>query len=173
MASGKTTVGHELARRTGWPYMDNDVELQAATGKSAPELRLMGEATLHAAELAVFDRSLTMAQPVIVGVAGSVVVNRSARTRLREAGTVVWLRARPETLLTRAGGGAGRRGEAVSLGWIEKVARERRPALEATATFSIDVDDLTPVEVADAIQAAVGNTRHMTGETAAEGLDRV
>ncbi|MDQ3128678.1 MAG: hypothetical protein M3Q66_09540, partial [Chloroflexota bacterium] len=34
MGSGKTTVGRELAGRTGWPFLDNDDLVRELTGRA-------------------------------------------------------------------------------------------------------------------------------------------
>jgi len=128
MGSGKTTIGRRLAARTGWPYLDNDTLVRDAAGRTAPEIEdAGGVAALHEAELAAFEHALTIAPPVIIGVAGFVVMDPALRARMREAGTVVWLRARPETLRTRVGAGSGRRDDATSLDWIQDVVEERSP----------------------------------------------
>ena len=75
MGSGKTTIGRRLAARTGWPYVDNDALVQDVTGRTAPEIEDEGGvAALHEAELAAFEHALTIAPPVIIGVAGYVVM---------------------------------------------------------------------------------------------------
>ena len=159
MASGKTTVGHELAGRTGWPYVDNDDLLMKLTGRTGPELRVEGEDVLHDAELDAFWRVASMTPPLIAGLAGFVLADAAARRRMKAAGTVVWLRAKPATLLKRAAAGEGRRPEATSLAWIRKTARERRPLFEATADVTIDVDDQTPAETASAVLERLGLRR--------------
>lgn len=152
MSSGKSTIGRALSRRTGWPYVDNDRLMREATGRSAPELEAeAGVAGLHAAETAAFERALALEPPVIVGVAGWIVTDPGLRGRLRHAGQVVWLRARPETLLQRAGTGAGRRAEATSGDWIRRVAQEREPLFASIADLVIDVDRRRPREVVERI----------------------
>jgi len=148
MGSGKSTIGRRLARETGWPYLDNDRLVEAATGRTAPELVADGgEAALHAAEVAAFERALEAPTPVIVGVAGWIVADADARDRLRDAGTVVWLRARPETLQTRSGTGRGRRPDATSGEWIRAVAEERAPWFASVADLTIDVDRTRPRDI--------------------------
>lgn len=152
MSSGKSTIGRALSRRTGWPYVDNDQLMREATGRSAPELEAEGGVdALHAAETAAFERALGLEPPVIVGVAGWIVTDAEFRERLRPAGQVVWLRARPETLLQRAGTGSGRRAEATSGAWIRRVADERHPLFASIADLTIDVDRRRPREVVERI----------------------
>lgn len=148
MGSGKSTIGRRLSRETGWPYLDNDALLEAVTGRTAPDLIAEGgEAGLHAAEMAAFAYALTAPTPVIVGVAGWIVADRDGRERLRDAGTVVWLRARPETLHTRSGTGRGRRTDATSVDWIRDVAEERADWFASVADLTIDVDRMRPREI--------------------------
>jgi shikimate kinase len=157
MGSGKTTIGRRLAARTGWPYVDNDALVQEVAGRTAPEIEDEGGiAALHEAELAAFEHALTILPPVIIGVAGFVVMEPELRARMREAGTVVWLRARPETLRTRIGAGSGRRDDATSLDWIRDVVKERSPTFDDAADITIDVDRLRPRLVVEEIVRRLG-----------------
>jgi shikimate kinase len=157
MGSGKTTIGRALSRRIGWPYVDNDQLIRETTGRTAPELETEGGIDdLHAAEAAAFDHALTLDLPVVVGVAGSIVTSAEHRARMRAAGRVVWLRARPETLLERAGSGNGRRTDAMSPAWVRNVAAERTPLFEAVADLVIDVDRRRPRTVVETIVEALG-----------------
>ena len=157
MGSGKTTIGRRLAARTGWPYVDNDQLVREVEGGTAPEIEDEGGvAALHEAELAAFEHALTIAQPVIIGVAGFVVMEPELRARMREAGTVVWLRARPETLRTRVGAGSGRRDDATSMDWIRNVVDERGPVFAEAADIAIDVDRLRPRLVVEEIVQRLG-----------------
>lgn len=152
MGAGKSTVGRRLAARTGWPYIDNDALIEAATGRSAPEIVATdGAEALHEAELAAFDHGAGLEPPVILGVAGFVVMDERARGRMQAAGRVVWLRARPETLHQRVGTGRGRRPAATSLEWVRDVVDQRTPTYTAAADLIVDVDRLRPGPVADQI----------------------
>jgi shikimate kinase len=152
MSSGKSTIGRALSRRTGWPYVDNDQLIRETTGRSAPELEAeRGIDGLHAAEAAAFERALTLDPPVIVGVAGWIVTDPDLRARMCQAGRVAWLRARPETLVERAGSGKGRRTDAMSPAWIRRVSAERAPLFESVADVIVDVDRRRPREVVETI----------------------
>ena len=157
MGAGKSTVGRRLAARTGWPYIDNDALIEAATGRSAPEIVATdGAEALHEAELAAFEHGAGLPAPVILGVAGFVVMDDAARARMQEAGRVIWLRARPETLHRRVGTGRGRRPAATSLEWVRDVVDRRTPTYTAAADLIIDVDRLRAGPVADAILRELG-----------------
>jgi shikimate kinase len=159
MGSGKSTVGRRLSARTGWPYLDNDQLVAEVGGRTAPELiGTDGEAALHAIEADAFELALTKPTPVIIGLAGWLVTDAGRRARIRDAGTVVWLRAEPATLLQRAGSGRGRRPEALEPGWIERTAAERAAMFEDVADLVIDVDRLAPGKVVERIIEAVPST---------------
>ena len=154
MGTGKTTIGRRLATATGWPYYDNDRLVEAATGRTAPELMQDGgEAGLHAAEVAAFEYALTLPQPVIISGAGYVVTDADARKRLRSSDVVVWLKADPATLAERASHAEGRRDEATSLPWIERVAAERGPWFREIATITIDTETMRPNAIVATILA--------------------
>lgn len=152
VGSGKTTVGRALNEKTGWPYVDNDELVTQLTGRQPAEIDATdGADVLHLAEIQALDVALGMDPPLVVGVAGAVVDDPAAREALREGGNVVWLRARPETLLARIGSGAGRRHDATDPDWIRATLRHREPLYAAVAHQIIDVDDTGPDEIAETI----------------------
>jgi shikimate kinase len=53
MASGKTTVGEELARRLAWDFVDLDAKIEARAGQSVAEIfRARGESAFRSIEAA-------------------------------------------------------------------------------------------------------------------------
>ncbi|HEY3943374.1 MAG TPA: shikimate kinase [Acidimicrobiales bacterium] len=156
MGSGKTTVGRALARQLGWEYVDSDAQVEAATGHSVAELfALGGEAAFRDAEAAVVRDAVAGRAPVVVAVAGGAVLRPDTRSLLRSAGTVVWLRARPDTLARRLGDGRDRPllGDDPPAA-IRRLDAERRPVYAALAQVVIDVDELdAPAVVAQVLSA--------------------
>jgi shikimate kinase len=153
MGVGKTTVGQLLAHRLGWGHLDSDAQVMADTGRTVPELFAeFGEAEFRAHEARVLAVALSGADPVVVSAAGGVVLSESNRGLLVRSGTVVWLRADPGVLAGRVGDGAGRPllddDPAAALIELERV---RRPLYESVAGVTVDVDQLTPSEVADRV----------------------
>lgn len=157
MGAGKSTVGRLLAERLGWQYRDSDEQVQQATGMTVPEIfAARGEAAFRAEEANALARAVVDDVPAVVSVAGGAVLDPANRRRIRGAGRVVWLRARPDTLAARVGEGEGRplleHGAAQALARLDEV---RRPYYEKLAGITVDVDGITPREVVEKILASV------------------
>ena len=66
-----------------------------------------GEAAFRRAEADVLAAACAEPTPSVVSVAGGAVLSPDNRRLISASGTVVWLRARPETLAARVGDGSG------------------------------------------------------------------
>jgi shikimate kinase len=150
MGAGKTTTGKLVAEKLGWGYLDSDVEVEKKTGLTVPALFARdGEAAFRDAEAEVLRAACGRTDPVVVSVAGGAVLRPENRDLLRACGDVIWLRARPTTLAARVGDGVGRPlldgDPGAALRALDAV---RRPLYAEVADETIDVDDLTPDQVA-------------------------
>jgi shikimate kinase len=157
MGSGKTTVGRVLAQRLGWPYLDSDAQVERATGRTVPEiLEQDGEAAFRAEEKRALAEAATSDGPLVVSVAGGAILDPDNRRRLREGGTVVWLRADLATLTERVGDGSTRPLLAGDVaGNLRRLYDRRRPLYEELADVVIDVDHLSPSEIVDRVVQAM------------------
>jgi shikimate kinase len=157
MGAGKTTVGRLVADHLGRPYRDSDTMVEEATGHSVPELfATEGEAAFRAAESAAL-RAAVAPPPAVISVAGGAVLDPANRALLAASGTVVWLRAAPETLAARVGDGDGRPLLAPDPARaLVALDAARRPLYAEVADAVVDVDDLAPTQVADAVLLAAG-----------------
>jgi shikimate kinase len=152
MGSGKTSVGRALARRTGWPYHDNDDELLRARSVAARDLLAASdEATLRKAEVAALEALLALPVPCIVAAAAGTIVDPLARARIAAAGLVVWLRVAPGTILSRAapGGRPWRPGDRAA--WVANAVRERDSLYAEIADLVLDADRQPVERLVDAI----------------------
>jgi shikimate kinase len=155
MGAGKTTVGERCAERLARPFVDTDAVVEATARRSVQELfSEAGESTFRALERdAVRDVTASPAAAVIA-CGGGAVLDPENRRRLREAGTVVWLRAAPAVLAERVDAdGVARpllapRGAVATL---QRLAVVRAAAYEAVADAVVDTDGRTVDEVAEAV----------------------
>jgi shikimate kinase len=157
MGAGKTTVGQALAERLGRPYCDSDEQVRRNTGRTVPELfEQEGEAAFRAEEKRALAEAVASDEPAVVSVAGGAVLDPDNRRLLREAGTVVWLRAEVATLANRVGSGEGRpllaHDPEETLG---RLYEGRRPLYEDLADVVVDVDTLSPEETVERIVEAL------------------
>ena len=166
MGCGKTTTGGLVARRLGWDYRDSDADVEARTGRTVPEIFAdHGEAAFRQAEAEVLATACASEEPTVIAVAGGAVLNEDNRKLIRECGTVVWLRVEPQRLAERVGEGAGRPlldGDKREI--MARLLAERAPHYAEVADAVIDVEGLTPDQVADRVLDAAG--RSPSGEPA-------
>jgi len=101
MASGKTTVGEPLAERLGRPFVDNDVVLEARTGRTARQIASAeGADALHRHEAEALVDALAGSVPAVVAAAAAAPLDPVAATALRSH-DVVYLRATPAVAAAR------------------------------------------------------------------------
>jgi shikimate kinase len=157
MGAGKTAVGRRLAQSLGRPFVDVDVHIEGTTGHTIAELfERDGEAAFRDEEAAALTEVLNGPRGSVVATGGGAVLREDNRRLMRERGTVVWLRARPETLAARVGSGDERpllTGD--PLGTLTRLADERAAAYADAAQLIVDVDALDEEQVVLLIDATL------------------
>jgi shikimate kinase len=152
MGAGKSSVANRLAQRLRLEPADADALLEVAAGMTVAEIFAReGEAGFRRRERALIED--LAGTPRVVALGGGAMAQAGVPERLRASGRVVYLRARPETLLARVGDAEARpllRGLAPAerLARIAALLAEREPSY-ARADVVIDTDELSPDEVAD------------------------
>ncbi len=143
MGAGKSAVGRALAERLGRSFVDTDVEIERSMGLRVSDVFASeGEASFRAREREWIEK--IAGEPAVVALGGGAIAQRGIPLRLAEAGTVVYLRARPERLLARLGeradrpllAGLDRDGR---LARLRELLEERRSSYE-TASIVVDTD---------------------------------
>lgn len=158
--SGKSSIARRVARVTGRRCVDVDSEIERVEGRAIPEIfAAEGEAGFRDVEARVLREVLASEEPLVVATGGGAVLRDENRAVMRERGTVVWLRATPETLLRRVGDGSSRPLLAGDpLGNLVRLLDERGAAYAAAAHEAIDTDDLPFDEITERVLAAAGLT---------------
>ena len=163
MGAGKTTIGALVAEKLDRPYIDNDMQVEYLTGKTVAEIwRDGGEPAFRRHESAALRAAIQLPAPSVIAVAGGAVLDPVNRTHIADAGTVVWLRAKIETLAGHLrsddddhrpllGGPIGL--ESV----LERLEAERRPLYTELADEIVDVDGLTLEEARERVLGALGS----------------
>ena len=101
MGAGKTSVGRLLARRIGKSFCDSDQVIEDRTGVKIPVIfDIEGEQGFRARESAILDE-LSQRDDIVLATGGGAVLDPENRIRLRQRGTVVYLRAAIKDLLHR------------------------------------------------------------------------
>ena len=153
MGAGKSAVGRALAQKLSWPRWETDELVAAKLGMTIPEIfQREGEARFRDAESAVLQE-LNATEPTIIMTGGGIVLRPDNVERLRELGTVVWLKADLATLQTRLAGAQDRPllQTADPAATIAELLAERTKFYEEAADLAFDSFGREAAAVAGAI----------------------
>ncbi|WP_269716031.1 shikimate kinase [Caulobacter sp. NIBR2454] len=103
MGVGKSSVGRRLAYALGLPFKDADTEVEAAAGRTIPEIFAeLGEAAFRDGERRVIARLLE--EPVhVLATGGGAFVDPRTRELIKDQAISIWLKADLEILARRVG----------------------------------------------------------------------
>jgi shikimate kinase len=157
MGAGKSTVGRRLAERLELPFVDADLEIERAAGKTVPEIFAdHGEAYFHDGERRVISRLIDHG-PQVLATGGGAFINPEIRKLIGERGISVWLRAELPLLMKRV-----RR-------------RSNRPLLDTTdpeAVMRRLIDDAIRSTPKPLSPSTAGTCRTMSSSMIFSGADR-
>ena len=99
--SGKTTIGRQMARRLGLPFVDSDHVIEQRLGCSIREFFAReGEDSFRDVEQQVLDE-LTQNPHGVIATGGGAVLREANRRHLHGRGQVIYLRSTPEDVFRR------------------------------------------------------------------------
>jgi len=91
MGAGKSTIGRQLAKQLGLPFLDSDHEIESRTGVDIPLIfDLEGEAGFRKRETTVIDE-LTRLPNIVLATGGGAVLDPNNREHLKTRGRVIYL----------------------------------------------------------------------------------
>jgi len=164
MGSGKSSVGRELARRFGAPFVDVDERIESTAGSPIRDLFAReGEPAFREREKAALRDALTV-KGCVIATGGGAFSDDENRVLLRSYAPVVYLEAAVETLLERLAGDLGR--PLLRGGDREEVVREllsRRIPGYRTADITVRTDGRTVEEVAGQVANWIDRTEGRAG----------
>jgi shikimate kinase len=158
MGSGKSTVGRRIASRLGRPFLDSDEAIEQQTGRTVAQIFAdEGEPAFRSLETEVLSEMLDRDAPAVIAAAGGTVLDAGNRSHMRRRATVVWLRADPSVLTGRVRSGTHRPLlDDDPEGVLHRLATEREQLYRETADRVVDVDDLPPGAVVEAVLDLIG-----------------
>jgi shikimate kinase len=143
MGAGKSTIGRRLSVRLALPFLDADVEIEAAAGMSIPDIfESRGEADFRDGEVRVIARLLESG-PAVIATGGGAVMRQETRDRIRDKAVSIWLKVDTDVIMRRV----KRRSDRPLLqtpdpeATVERLIREREPVygLADVTVWSRDV----------------------------------
>jgi len=112
MGAGKSSVGRAIAELSGRQFIDTDILLQQRLGRPIPQVfQIYGEDAFRDHETSIL-RSLEPG-PSVLSTGGGIVIREDNWTEMKRLGIPIYLRALPETLISRL-----------------EASKKRRPLLE-------------------------------------------
>ena len=150
MGAGKSTIGRRLAARLHLPFLDADIEIEAAAGMSIPDIfETHGEAYFRDGEARVIARLLD-GGPAVIATGGGAVMREETRDRIRNKAVSIWLKADLDVIMKRV----RRRADRPLLqtedptGTVSRLLEAREPVY-ATADLTIGSRDVPHERIVD------------------------
>lgn len=150
MGSGKTSSGKALAKLLKMTFLDLDEEIIREAGQSINEIfKTKGEAHFRKIESELLERASKLTGRV-VATGGGIVLNPKNNVRMKETGSVVYLKTSVNTLWDRVKHNKNRPllATADPKKTLEELLSKRNSLYEATADKIFLTDGKTPEAVA-------------------------
>jgi len=101
MGAGKSTIGRRLSARLRLPFLDADIEIEAAAAMSIPEIfESHGEPHFRDGEARVIARLLD-GGPAVIATGGGSFMREETRNRIRLQAVSIWLKADADIIMRR------------------------------------------------------------------------
>jgi len=155
--AGKSTVGVLLAKRLAKDFIDTDLLIQTAEGRTLQSI-VDAEGHLKLRDIEARELQRLAAGNHVIATGGSAVYGDGSMAALRAQGVVVYLRVSLPVLEQRVTDQETRGIAKSAEQSFADVFRERTPLYERHAEIVVDCDALTPEQVVEAICRALPPT---------------
>jgi shikimate kinase len=148
--SGKSTLGVLLAKAAGLAFVDSDIEIQLRENASLQEL-VDSVGYLRLREIEEDVLSAIPLDNVVLATGGSAVYSEAAMRRLADNCTVIYLKARLDTIVERISANPLRGIASNPNDAIADIYAERTPLYERYADSVVEVDKGSVEEIVQTI----------------------
>ena len=156
MGAGKSMVGKDLARKLNKKFFDLDTQIEKITRLSIPEIfEFEGEGSFRRTESLVLAE-LVEQENTVIATGGGCILNPINGQLLQAKGTVIYLKAAPETQYQRTYHETHRPllqgNDEERLDQLIRHTRIRAELYQSYSDFEVDTDDQTIVDVVNTIK---------------------
>src|SRR6202790_4629615 len=101
MGAGKSPIGRRVSLRLRLPFLDADIEIEAAAAMSIPDIfETHGEPHFRDGEARVIARLLD-GGPAVLATGGGAFMREETRARIRDKAVSIWLKADADIIMRR------------------------------------------------------------------------
>lgn len=157
MGSGKSSVGRRLSYRLKIPFIDTDSEIERTAGCTIAQIfKERGEEAFREAETDYLGSLMPEKRgkgSIIISTGGGVPLRKENRTIIKKLGTVVYLKASPETIYERIKDDTSRPllNTDDPMKKIRMMMQERSGIYSMAADIEVDTDGKLCRDIADEI----------------------
>ncbi len=161
-ATGKSSVGRELARMLGCAFMDLDDEIESRAGATISEIvEKKGWDTFRNLERKALEKAVENKKKMVVACGGGIVLHPELMEKAKKTAVVVWLTAPMDVMKRRIASDSRSATRRPSLTGddiekeISKILEQREPLYRQYSHFEIDTFEKGPFQLAREISEAV------------------
>ena len=157
MGCGKSTIAKKLSQKLGIEQVEMDELIVQEQGMPITEIfEKYGEEHFRDIESDLVER-LQAKDGVIVSCGGGAVLREENRRMMKASGVIIWLTAKPETILERVKYSTNRpvlNGH-MNVEYIAELMEKRRACYDAAADYQVATDEKGREEICEEILATI------------------
>jgi shikimate kinase len=102
MGSGKSRIGRELSKRTGWRFIDTDGEIEKRAHMSVTEIfHIRGEQYFRSLEEQIIEEICEITTDCIVALGGGALISDRSRETVLKNGYLIYIKSEAEAIYQR------------------------------------------------------------------------